>query len=75
VSPDLDPTMLLHVMLSPAVSVSLFEERRLTDAELDSLVALVCRGTTPTGRVDGANEPPMTVTRSTKRAGTKRASG
>ncbi|VEG47094.1 Putative transcriptional regulator, TetR family [Mycolicibacterium flavescens] len=45
VSADVDPAMVLHMMLAPAVSVSLFEGRALTSQEIDSLVALVCRAT------------------------------
>jgi AcrR family transcriptional regulator len=45
VNPDVHPAMLLHMMLSPAVSVSLFEERPLSAEEIDALVTLVCRAT------------------------------
>jgi AcrR family transcriptional regulator len=47
VSPDVDPAIVLHMMLAPAVSVSLFEERALTPEEIDSLVTMVCRATAP----------------------------
>ena len=47
VSPDVDPAMTLQMMLAPAVSVSLFEGRALTNEEIDSLVTLVCRATAP----------------------------
>jgi AcrR family transcriptional regulator len=45
IHPDIDPAILLHMMLSPAVSVSLFEGRALTKKEIESLVTLVCRAT------------------------------
>jgi hypothetical protein len=45
IQPDVDPAILLHMMLSPAVSVSLFEGRALTHKEIESLVTLVCRAT------------------------------
>jgi AcrR family transcriptional regulator len=45
IHPDIDPAILLHMMLSPAVSVSLFEGRALTHKEIESLVTLVCRAT------------------------------
>lgn len=45
VSPDVDPAIVLQMMLAPAVSVSLFEGRALTQDEIDSLVTLVCRAT------------------------------
>ncbi|MEV0668850.1 TetR/AcrR family transcriptional regulator C-terminal ligand-binding domain-containing protein [Mycobacterium sp. NPDC050441] len=45
VSPDVDPAIVLQMMLAPAVSVSLFEGRALTHEEIDSLVTLVCRAT------------------------------
>jgi hypothetical protein len=48
VSPDVDPAIVLHMMLSPAVSVSLFEGRAMTESEIDSLVTLVCRATAHT---------------------------
>jgi AcrR family transcriptional regulator len=47
VSPDVDPGIVLHMMLAPAVSVSLFDGRALTQKEIDSLVILVCRATAP----------------------------
>lgn len=46
VDPDVDPAIVLQMMLAPAVSVSLFDGRALTDQEIDSLVTLVCRATT-----------------------------
>lgn len=46
-SPDVDPAIVLQMMLAPAVSVSLFEGRALTHQEIDSLVVLVCRATAP----------------------------
>lgn len=45
VSPDVDPAIVLQMMLAPAISVSLFEGRALTHEEIDSLVTLVCRAT------------------------------
>lgn len=45
VNPDVDPAIVLQMMLAPAVSVSLFEGRALTNEEIDSLVTLVCRAT------------------------------
>jgi AcrR family transcriptional regulator len=45
VSADVDSAILLHMMLSPAVSISLFEGRALTDAEIEALVSLVMRAT------------------------------
>ncbi|MGV0714680.1 TetR/AcrR family transcriptional regulator C-terminal ligand-binding domain-containing protein [Mycolicibacterium sp. XJ662] len=45
VSADVDPAVVLHMMLAPAVTVSLFDGRALTPDEIDSLVALVCRAT------------------------------
>ncbi len=45
VDPDVDPAIVLQMMLAPAVSVSLFEGRALTHQEIDSLVRLVCRAT------------------------------
>lgn len=47
VGPDVDPALVLQMMLAPAVSVSLFEGRALTHQEIDSLVTLVCRATAP----------------------------
>ncbi|OBB62216.1 hypothetical protein A5757_04890 [Mycobacterium sp. 852013-51886_SCH5428379] len=50
VPPDVNRDVLLHMMLAPAVTVSLFDGRALTAGEIDSLVALVCRATaTSTG--------------------------
>jgi AcrR family transcriptional regulator len=77
VSPDVHPAMLLHMMLSPAVSVSLFEGRSLTEAELDALVTLVCRASAvqmPTG-VSSTAPARRTVKPSAKAAkrSTKRA--
>ncbi|MCW1820132.1 hypothetical protein A5731_14425 [Mycolicibacterium conceptionense] len=46
-SPDVDPAIVLQMMLAPAVSVSLFEGRALATEEIDSLVVLVCRATAP----------------------------
>ncbi|CRZ16500.1 TetR/AcrR family transcriptional regulator C-terminal ligand-binding domain-containing protein [Mycolicibacterium neworleansense] len=46
VSRDVDPAMVLQMMLTPAVSISLFDGRALTRDEIDSLVTLVCRATT-----------------------------
>ncbi|WKG05922.1 TetR/AcrR family transcriptional regulator [Mycolicibacterium sp. HK-90] len=46
VSPDVDPAMVLQMILTPAVSISLFDGRGLTRDEIDSLVTLVCRATT-----------------------------
>lgn len=47
VQEDVDPAMVLHMMLSPAITVSLFENRALTAEEIDSLVTLVCAATAP----------------------------
>jgi AcrR family transcriptional regulator len=45
VSPDVDASSALHMMLAPAITISLFEGRALSQAEIDSLVTLVCRAT------------------------------
>jgi len=47
VNPDVDPAMMLQMMLAPAVSVALFDGRALTSEEIDALVTLVCRATAP----------------------------
>ncbi|OBB23073.1 hypothetical protein A5792_32000 [Mycolicibacterium peregrinum] len=47
VNPEVDPAVVLQMMLAPALSVSLFDGRAPTHEEIDSLVTLVCRATAP----------------------------
>ena len=68
VAPDVDPAIVLHMMLSPAVSVSLFEDRALAQQEIDSLVTLVCRATAP------PSTPPAKRARAAATTSTKRRS-
>lgn len=63
VNADIDPAMLLHMMLAPAVSVSLFEERALSNEEIDSLVTLICRATLDTNRTSSSASSPKKRTR------------
>jgi len=47
VNPDVDPAVVLQMMLASALSVSLFDWRAPTHEEIDSLVTLLCRATAP----------------------------
>jgi AcrR family transcriptional regulator len=84
VSAEIDPAMLLHMMLAPAVSVSLFEGRALSSDEIESLVTLICRATLETAGTSagaaspkkaGAASPKQTSARATATKPKKTASG
>lgn len=47
VSPDVDAGTLIRMMVSPALTASLFDSRALVPEEIDSLVMLICRATAP----------------------------
>lgn len=47
VNADVDHAMVVRIMVAPAITVSLFENRGFTAEEIDSLVTLVCAATAP----------------------------
>lgn len=43
---DADPAMVIRLLTAPAIAIALFKQREMTPDEIESLVTLVCDGTT-----------------------------
>ena len=52
VSPDVDPAIVLSMMMAPHITKSLFEGRAMTPQEVDMLAILVCRATAPKDSIE-----------------------